>query len=257
MLDIHATAVVHPRAELDTDVVVGPYCVIGADVRIEAGTRIGSHVVIEGHTSIGRDNNLLHGAVLGAPPQDLKFRGETTYLRLGNGNTIREYATLNLATIEGETTSIGDRCLVMAYVHVAHNCRIGNDVVLANAVNLAGHVEVQDHVIIGGLTAVHQFARIGTQAIVGGGCRVAKDVPPFVCAAGNPLRLAGLNTIGLERRGFDETRRANLKRAYRILFRSQLTVAAALERLRAEFGADDDVRTLVQFFETSQRGVER
>jgi len=257
MLDIHATSVVHPRSELDADVVIGPYSVIGADVRIEAGTRIGAHVVIDGHTSIGRDNTILHGAVLGAPPQDLKFRGETTYLRVGNGNTIREFATLNLATIEGETTSVGDRCLLMAYVHIAHNCRIGNDVILANAVNLAGHVEVQDHAIIGGLTPVHQFARIGRHAIVGGGSRVPKDVPPFVCAAGSPLRLAGLNTVGLERRGFDETRRANLKRAYRILFRSQLTVAAALERLRAEFGADDDVATLVQFFETSQRGVER
>lgn len=257
MLDIHATAIVHPSAELATDVVVGPYCVIGADVRIDSGTRLGAHVVIDGHTTIGRDNTILHGAVLGAPPQDLKFRGETTFLRIGNGNTIREYATLNLATIAGETTLVGDRCLVMAYVHVAHNCRIGNDVILANAVNLAGHVEVQDHAIIGGVTPVHQFVRIGRHAIVGGGSRVPKDVPPFVRAAGNPLRLAGLNSVGLERRGFDATRCANLKRAYRILFRSETTIAAALERLRSEFAADDDVATLVQFFETSQRGVER
>jgi UDP-N-acetylglucosamine acyltransferase len=257
MLDIHATAVVDPRAELDSDVTVGPYTVIGADVRIAAGTRIGAHAVIEGHTSIGRGNTILHGAVLGAPPQDLKFRGEKTFLRVGDGNTIREYATLNLACIEGETTEVGDRCLLMAYVHIAHNCRIGNDVILANSVNLAGHVEVQDHAIIGGVTPVHQFVRIGRHAIIGGGSRVPKDVPPFVCAAGNPLRLAGLNTVGLERRGFDPERRARLKQAYRILFRSATTVAVALDRLRAEFGADDDVRTLVEFFESSQRGVER
>ena len=257
MLDIHTTAVVHPKAELDSDVVIGPYSVIGADVRIEAGTRLGAHVVVEGHTTIGRDNTILHGAVLGAPPQDLKFRGETTFLRIGNGNTIREFATLNLATIAGETTSVGDRCLLMAYVHIAHNCRIGNDVILANAVNLAGHVDVQDHAIVGGLTPVHQFVRIGRHAIVGGGSRVPKDVPPFVTAAGNPLRLAGLNTVGLERRGFDDARLARLKQAYRILFRSGLTVAKALERLQAEFGSDDDVQTLVEFFETSQRGVER
>ena len=258
MLDIHTTAVVHPNAELDSDVVIGPYCVIGSEVHIGAGTRLGAHVVVEGNTTIGRDNTILHGAVLGGPPQDLKFRGETTFLRIGNSNTIREYATLNLACIAGETTSVGDRCLLMAYVHIAHNCRIGNDVILANAVNLAGHVDVQDHVIIGGLTPVHQFVRIGRHAIVGGGSRVPKDVPPFVCAAGNPLRLSGLNTVGLERRGFDDERRARLKQAYRILFRSELTVAKALDRLRAEFGSDDDdVQTLVEFFETSQRGVER
>jgi UDP-N-acetylglucosamine acyltransferase len=257
MLDIHATAVVDPRAELDSDVTVGPYTVIGGDVRIAAGTRIGAHAVIEGHTSIGRNNTILHGAVLGAPPQDLKFRGEKTFLRVGDGNTIREYATLNLACIEGETTEVGDRCLLMAYVHIAHNCRIGNDVILANSVNLAGHVEVQDHAIIGGVTPVHQFVRVGRHVIIGGGSRVPKDVPPFVCAAGNPLRLAGLNTVGLERRGFDPERRARLKQAYRILFRSETTVAVALDRLRAEFGADDDIRTLIEFFESSQRGVER
>jgi UDP-N-acetylglucosamine acyltransferase len=257
MLDIHATAVVDPRAELDSDVTVGPYTVVGADVRIAAGTRIGAHAVIEGHTSIGRNNTILHGAVLGAPPQDLKYRGEKTFLRVGDDNIIREYATLNLACIEGETTEVGDRCLLMAYVHIAHNCRIGNDVILANSVNLAGHVEVQDHAIIGGVTPVHQFVRIGRHSIIGGGSRVPKDVPPFVCAAGNPLRVAGLNTVGLERRGFDSERRARLKQAYRILFRSEATVTAALDRLRAEFGADDDVRTLVEFFESTQRGVER
>lgn len=255
MLDIHPTAVVHGKAELAADVVVGPYAVIGADVRVGAGTWIGAHVVLEGRTTLGRNNRVFHGAVLGAVPQDLKYRGETTYVQVGDGNTIREYATIHLACIEGETTCVGDHSLIMAYAHVAHNCSIGNHVILANAVNLAGHVEVQDYAIIGGMTPVHQFARIGRHALVGGGSRVPKDIPPFMRAAGNPIRIAGLNHIGLERHGYDEDRRLLLKRAYRILFRSGLNVTQAVQRLRQEFGTDDDVRTLVEFIETSERGI--
>ncbi len=255
MLDIHATAVVHRKAEIAGDVVIGPYAVIGADVQVGAGTWIGAHAVLEGRTRLGRHNRVFHGAVIGAAPQDLKYRGETTYVQVGDHSTIREYATIHLACIEGETTRVGDHALIMAYAHVAHNCRIGDHVILANAVNLAGHVEVHDHAIIGGVTPVHQFVRIGRHAIVGGGSRVPKDVPPFMRAAGNPLRIAGLNQVGLERHGYDEDRRLLLKRAYRILFRSGLNVAQALARLRAEFGADDDVRTLVEFIETSERGI--
>lgn len=255
MLDIHPTAVVHARAELDRDVVVGPYAVIGAHVRVGAGSWVGAHVVLEGRTDIGRNNRIFHGAVVGAVPQDLKYRHEDTRVCIGDDNTIREYATIHLACIEGETTQVGNRCLLMAYSHVAHNCRLGNGVILANAVHLAGHVEVHDHAIVGGVVPVHQFVRIGSHAIIGGGFRVAKDVPPFVRAAGYPLRVVGLNNVGLERHGFDEDRRQVLKRAYRILFRSGLNVSQAVQQLRAEFGADEDVRTLIEFIETSERGI--
>jgi UDP-N-acetylglucosamine acyltransferase len=256
MLDIHATAVVHPKAELGADVVVGPYAVIGPDVVVGDGTWIGAHAVLEGRTRIGRRNRIFHGAVLGAVPQDLKYRGETTFLRLGDDNTIREYATLHLACIEGEATVVGDRCLIMAYAHVAHNCRIGSGVILANAVNLAGHVHVHDFATIGGVTPVHQFVRIGAYAFVGGGSRVPKDVAPFVKAAGNPLELAGINAVGLERHGFDEDRRAQLKRAYRILFRTGLNVTQAVAALRREFDpSDEDIQTLVRFVESSERGI--
>jgi UDP-N-acetylglucosamine acyltransferase len=257
MLDIHASAVVHPKAELGTDVTVGPYAVIGPQVVVGDGTWIGAHVVLEGATTIGRRNKIFHGAVLGTPPQDLKYRGEETFLRVGDDNTIREFATLHLACIEGEATVIGDRCLIMAYVHVAHNCRIGSNIVLANAVNLAGHVEVQDFATIGGMTPVLQFVRIGAYAFVGGLSAAMKDIVPFVKAGGNPMRLAGINSIGLERRGFDAERRTALKRAYRVLFRSDLNVAQALEQLRRDFGpADEDVQTLVRFVERSERGVQ-
>jgi UDP-N-acetylglucosamine acyltransferase len=257
MLDIHQTAVVDRRARLDDDVVIGPYAIIGPDVTIGAGTHIGPHVVIEGRTTLGRENRVHAGAVLGGPPQDLKYRGEATYLKIGDRNTIRECVTLSLACIEGETTIIGDGCLLMAYVHVGHNCRIGNNVILANSVNLAGHVEVHDFASIGGLTPVHQFVRIGSYCFVGGGSRVPKDVVPYIKVAGNPLELAGVNTIGLERRGFDEERRATIKRAYRTLFRSGLNVTQATERLRAEAGPDDeDLQTLIRFIETSERGIQ-
>ncbi len=257
MLDIHATAIVHPHAQLGQDVTVGPYSIVGPDVVVGDGTWIGAHVVLEGRTTLGKRNRIFHGAALGGAPQDLKFRGETTFLRIGDDNTIREYATLNLACIDGESTLVGDGCLLMAYVHIAHNCHVGSGVILANAVNLAGHVEVQNFATIGGITPVHQFARIGTYAFIGGGSRVPKDVPPYVKAAGNPLELAGINSIGLERHGFDEDRRATLKRAYRILFRSGLNVSQGLSRLKAECDPhDEDLQILIRFVETSERGIE-
>jgi UDP-N-acetylglucosamine acyltransferase len=256
MLDIHATAVVHPKAEIGADVTVGPYSVIGPDVVVGDGTWIGAHAVLEGRTTLGKRNRIFHGAVLGAAPQDLKYRGETTYLRIGDDTCIREFATLHLACVEGEATVIGDRCLLMAYVHVAHNCRIGSDVILANAVNLAGHVEIHDFVTVGGMTPVHQFVRIGAYAFVGGAARVAKDVVPFVKVAGIPTELAGINSIGLERRGFDEERRAKLKRAYRVLFRSGLNTTQALAQLQRDLDpSDEDVQTLVRFIEKSVRGI--
>ena len=256
-LEIHATAIVHPRARLGRDVTIGPYSVIGPDVELGDRTWVGAHAVIEGRTTVGPDNRIFHGAVLGAEPQDLKYRREATFLRVGSGNTIREYATLHLACGEGTSTTVGNGCLLMAYVHVAHNCHIRDHVILANAVNLAGHVEIQDYASIGGVTPVHQFVRVGAHAFVGGGSRVPKDVAPFVKCAGNPLELAGINSVGLERRGFDEERRTRLKRAYRVLFRSGLNVSQALERLRSDFAAGDpDIELLIDFVEHSERGIQ-
>ncbi len=256
-LEIHSTAIVDPRARLGREVTIGPYSVIGPDVELGDGTWVGAHAVIEGRTTVGRNNRIFHGAVLGAAPQDLKYRGETTTLRVGDDNSIREYATLHLACGEGSTTTVGDGCLLMAYVHVAHNCRICDHVILANAVNLAGHVEVHEHASIGGMTPVHQFVRVGAHAFVGGGSRVPKDVAPFLKCAGNPIELAGINSIGLERRGFDEERRSRIKRAYRVLFRSGLNVSQALERLRSDFEpGDPDITLLIDFVEHSERGIQ-
>jgi len=256
MQDIHATAIVHSRAELGRDVTVGPYSIIGPDVKIGDGTWIGAHAIVEGRTTIGSNCRIFHGAALGSVPQDLKYRGETSFVRVGDDTTIREYATVHLACMEGESTDVGDGCLLMAYVHVAHNCKVGSHVIMANAVTLAGHVEIHDFATLGGLTPVHQFVRIGAYAFVGGGSRVPKDVPPFTKCAGNPLELAGINSLGLERHGFDEERRQALKRAYRILFRSGLNTSQALERLRTTFdGTNEDVQTLVRFVETSERGI--
>jgi UDP-N-acetylglucosamine acyltransferase len=257
ILEIHSTAIVHPQARLGREVTIGPYSVIGPDVELGDGTWVGAHAVIEGRTTVGRNNRILHGAVLGAEPQDLKYRGEQTFLQVGNGNTIREYATLHLACGEGTSTTVGDGCLLMAYVHVAHNCHIHDHVILANAVNLAGHVEVYDYASIGGVTPVHQFVRIGAHAFIGGGSRVPKDVAPFLKCAGNPIELAGINSVGLERRGFEEERRTRIKRAYRVLFRSGLNVSQALERLRTDFDTGDpDVDLLIHFVENSERGIQ-
>jgi UDP-N-acetylglucosamine acyltransferase len=256
-LTIHSTAIVDPRARLGHDVTIGPYSVIGPEVEIGDGTWVGAHAVIEGRTTLCCNNRVFHGAVLGAEPQDLKFRGESVALRVGDNNTIREYATLHLACGAGTATIIGSGCLLMAYVHIAHNCHIHDHVILANAVNLAGHVEVFDWASIGGVTPVHQFVRVGAHAFIGGGSRVAKDVAPFLKCAGNPMALAGINSVGLERRGFDEERRTRIKRAYRVLFRSGLNVSQALERLRSDFDADDaDVTTLIRFVENSERGIQ-
>ena len=256
MLDIHSTAVVHSRAELDSDVTIGPYSVIGPDVQIGAGTVIGPHVVLDGNTRLGKNNRVHAHATLGGEPQDLKFRGEKTYLIVGNNNTIRESVTMNLASIEGESTVVGDHCLFMVNAHVAHNCTVADHCILANGVSLGGHADIGEHAIIGGHSAVHQFVRVGCFSIVGGCYRTVQDVMPFMMVAGYPLRLTGLNSIGLERNGFDEERRRHLKRAYRILVRSNLNLSQATERLRVEFGSEnEDIRMLVDFIESSERGV--
>ncbi len=252
---IHPSALVDPGTEINADVVVGPYTVIGPRVEIGSGTTIGPHVVIECNTAIGRGCSIGAGSVLGGEPQDRKFRNEETWLEIGDETRIREYSTLNRGTAARGRTSVGRRCFIMTYVHIAHDCVIEDDVVLANAVQLAGHVHVESNATIGGSTPVHQFVRIGTHAFIGGGSRLPQDVPPYTRAAGNPFRLYGINTVGLARAGFDPQVRLALKHAYRLLFNSDLTSSEAVDRLRRESGDVAEVMRLVDFVALSERGM--
>lgn len=255
-MNIHPTAIISPDATLAEGVEVGPYSIIGPDCHIGKNTRIGPHVVIESHTDIGEGCRISQFASLGGAPQDLKYRGEATRVVIGNYNTIREYVTINRATkAESGVTLIGNHNLLMAYCHVAHNCRLENHIVMANAANLAGHIHIEDFAIIGGLSGVHQFTRIGAHCIIGGASAVTKDVPPFVMASGNFAKLFGLNMIGLKRRGFtDETLQA-LKKAYRIVFRSSMLLSAAIKKVESEVEDLPEVRQFLAFIRESKRGL--
>ena len=257
MTDIHPAAFVEEGAQIGTGVTIGPGAVVGPHVRIGDGASIGSHALVTGWTTIGKACRLHHGAVAGSPPQDLKYRGEPSYLEVGDHTVLREYVTANLATEPGATTRIGGHCLLMAYAHVAHNCQIGDHVTIANAVQFAGYVTVEDWAIVGGGALVHQFVRIGRHSIVGGGSRTVQDVAPFMTVAGTPLRCAGLNRIGLERRGFSAGTLAALDHGYKLLFRDGLTVADAVARMREAHPASHEVEVLARFAETSARGLSR
>lgn len=252
---LHPAAIVDPEAELGKGVIVGPWSLIGPGVKIGDGTQIHSHVLIEKNTTVGADCQIHQGAVLGTDPQDLKFRGEDTYLEVGDRTIIREYATLNRGTLDLVKTVVGDDCLLMAYSHVAHDCQIGSNVVLSNAVNMAGHVIIEDWTIIGGLTAIHQFVRIGAHSFVGGASRTSQDVPPYTRAAGSPMKLYGLNSVGLNRRGFSPEVRQALKRAYRIIFQSSLPLSQALDQAEAECKKLPEVGHFINFIRSSERGV--
>ncbi|GBD26323.1 Acyl-[acyl-carrier-protein]--UDP-N-acetylglucosamine O-acyltransferase [bacterium HR30] len=253
---IHPLAVVEKGAELDLGVEIGPYAFVGCRVRIGARTRVGAHAVVTGNTTIGEDNEIFAFASVGHVPQDLKYRGEDSRLEIGNRNRIREFATLHLGTLGGGmVTRVGDDNLLMNYTHVAHDCQIGNRVIVANGTQLGGHVIVEDYAVIGALSGVHQFVRVGESAIVGGGSMVTQDVPPFCNATGNRATLHGLNVVGLTRRGFSPELIRQLKRAYRIVFRSGLTVAEAVARVRAEMPNVPEVERFIRFVETSSRGV--
>jgi len=255
---VHPAAFVDERAALGQGVEIGPGAVIGPDVRVGDRTRVGSHALLTGWTRIGNGCRIHHGAVLGSPPQDLKYEGGApSFLEIGDHTEIREYVTANLATEAGATTRIGHHCLLMAYAHVAHNCQIGDHVILANAVQMAGYVTIEDWAIVGGGTVIHQFTRIGRHSMIGGGSRIPQDVAPFVKLAGSPPRLGGLNLVGLERRGLSKPTCDALGRAYRILFRQQLTVADAVARMRQELPGIPEVEHLARFAETSVRGLSR
>jgi UDP-N-acetylglucosamine acyltransferase len=256
---IHPTAIVERGAELDSTVTVGPFAVIGPQVRIGPETTIGPHAVIEGRTTIGARNRIFQFAALGAIPQDMKYQGESTELILGDDNQIREFTTLHIGTGGGGgITRLGNRNLVMATVHVAHDCQIGDGVILANGVALAGHVKIADQVICGGLSAVHQFARIGRHAFVSAGSMVSMDVPPFCTVQGDRAELIGLNTVGLTRHGFAPETITSLKAAYKTLFRSGLGLKEALEKARTDQKpACPEVDELLAFATASERGVTR
>jgi UDP-N-acetylglucosamine acyltransferase len=256
-MKIHPTAVVSPDANISEGVEIGPYTIIGPDVNIGKNTIVGPHVVIDAHTDIGEGCRIFQFASIGAVPQDLKFRGEKTRVIIGNNNTIREFATIHQATsADIGVTMIGDRNLLMAYTHVAHNCKLGNNVILSNAVNLAGHIHIEDFAIIGGMSGVHQFTRIGAHAFIGGASGVTKDVPPFILVSGSYAKPYGLNMVGLKRRGFKEETIKALKEAYKLIFRSSLLLATAIEKVKNEVEDFPEVRDLVDFIEhRSTRGI--
>jgi UDP-N-acetylglucosamine acyltransferase len=255
---VHPAAFVDERAQIGTGVTIGPGAVIGPHVRVGDRTTIGSHALLTGWTRIGSGCRIHHGAVLGSPPQDLKYTGdEPSYLEIGDLTEIREYVTANLATEAGATTRIGSHVLLMAYSHVAHDCTVGDHAIIANAVQMAGYVTIEDWAIVGGGTVIHQFTRVGRHSMIGGGSRIPQDVAPYVRMAGSPPRLGGINRVGLERRGFSPETLQGLDRAYRILFREKRPVADAVARIRAELPGDPEVEHLARFAETSVRGLTR
>ena len=252
---IHPTAIISPDAEIDPDVEIGAFAIIGEGCAVGAGCVISPRATLERNVTLGRGVKVGIGSIIGGPPQDLKFAGEETTVEIGDGTVIREYATINRGTAHSFKTTVGKNCLLMSYIHIAHDCRIGNGVILSNVVQLAGHVTIEDKAIISGLSAVHQFARIGHHSFIGGMSRVSKDIPPFLKAVGNPVKLYGLNTIGLQRSGMEEGTIRELKRAYRLLFRSDLNVSQAIERAQTELEPLPEVQELIRFVEASERGV--
>ena len=252
---IHPTALVDASADIDPTALVGPFAIIGPAVVIGPDTEVAARATIERNARVGRGCYLGIGSVIGGDPQDRKFRGETTWVEIGDDTSVREYTTINRGTAATGVTKVGRRCLIMSYVHVAHDCRIDDDVVLANMVQLAGHVHIETHAQLGGSTPVHQFVRVGAHAYVGGGSRVPQDVPPYTKAAGNPLRLYGLNSVGLTRAGFSPAVRLALKHAYRMLFNSDLTTTQAIAQLRDTGGGIPEVQHLLEFVARSERGT--
>lgn len=255
---IHPTAIIYPGAKVDASVEIGPYAVIGANVTIGARTTVGPHAVIEGWTEIGQDNQIFQFACIGAISQDLKYAGEEAWLRIGDRNKIREFTTLHIGTADGGgETLIGSDNLLMAYTHVAHDCRVGNHVIMANNASLAGHVTVDDHAILGGMSGIHQFSKIGTHALISGGSMVVQDIPPYTIAQGDRAKTVGINLIGLKRRGFSSDALNKIKKAYKLLFRSGLRSEEALERIDAELGDCPEVKVFADFVRNSERGIAR
>ncbi len=254
---IHPTAVIHPQAHVAPGCEIGPYCVIGEHVTLGAGSKLHSHVVIDGHTTLGARNEVFPFASLGLKSQDLKWKGGVTRTLIGDDNTFREYVTIHSATNDGDATVVGSHNHILAYCHIAHDCRVGSHIIMSNVGTLAGHVTVEDYAIVGGLAAVHQFCRIGTMAIIGGCSKVVQDVPPFMLADGNPAETRTINKVGLERNGVSADAQEALKKCYKLLFREGLTIANALARIEGEVPLLPEVKHLVQFVRSSERGISK
>jgi UDP-N-acetylglucosamine acyltransferase len=252
---VHPSAVIARDARLGDDVEVGPFAIIGEDCEVADGCVIAARATLERHVRLAPNVRIGIGSVIGGDPQDLKFKGEMTTVEIGEGSIVREYATINRGTSQSWKTSVGKNSFIMSYVHLAHDCHVGDGVILANGVQLAGHVTVEDRAIMSGLTAVHQFVRIGAYSFIGGMSRVAKDIPPYLKAVGNPVKLYGLNSVGLQRNNFDPDVIRELKRAYRLFFRSELNVSQALERAQSELTMTPEVKHFLGFVDNSQRGV--
>ncbi|MEM9283326.1 MAG: acyl-ACP--UDP-N-acetylglucosamine O-acyltransferase [Verrucomicrobiota bacterium] len=253
--EIHPTAIIDSGAELGDDLVIGPYCVVNAGVRLGSGCQLSNHVTLDGPTEIGEGNHFYSYSSIGQRTQDLKYDGEPTYLKIGAGNTFREFCTVNRSTSVDDATIIGNQGSFLAYTHIGHDCIIGDHVVFSNNATLGGHVEIEDHVILGGLTGIHQFCRIGAHAITGGFTKIVQDVPPFMVADGNPARTRAVNKVGLDRRGFSDESKKAIKFAYRTLFREERNVTEAVEVLRGMEGRTEEVDLIIAFVEKSERGL--
>lgn len=254
--EIHPTAIIDPDAEIEEGVFIGPFCIIGKYVHIKKGTRLISHVVVEGVTEIGENCVIYPFTTIGLPPQDLKYKGERTGTKIGSGNIIREYITIHRASVGGDgVTTIGDNNFLMAYVHIAHDCKVGNHIIMANAATLGGHVVVEDYAVIGGLTAVHQFTRIGAYAMVGGFSGIGQDIPPYTVASGARARLFGLNTVGLKRHGFSDSTIEELKKVYKIFFKEKKTLEAAIKKVQEELPYTAEIKYFVEFIQNNKRGI--
>ena len=255
MADIHPLAVVSPQARLGDRVVIGPFCTVGPDVTIGEGTRLISHVAVDGYTQVGAGCTFFPFASVGLQTQDLKFKGGRPGTVIGDGTTLRECVTVHAATADGDFTRVGSNCHIMAYSHIAHDCIVGNHVIIANAGTLAGHVIVEDRVLVGGLSGVHQFVRLGRQSIIGGCSKITQDVPPYMMVDGNPPRVPGVNLLGLKRAGLSEEAQQALKQAHRLLYRSELGTRAALDRIAGEIPASPEIEHLLAFIRASERGI--
>ncbi|HEY5297468.1 MAG TPA: acyl-ACP--UDP-N-acetylglucosamine O-acyltransferase [Verrucomicrobiae bacterium] len=254
---IHASAIIHPRAKLGANCEVGPFCVIGENVTLGDECKLHSHVVIDGHTTLGRKNEIFPFASLGLKTQDLKWNGGLTRTEIGDANTFREYVTIHSATGDREVTRVGSHNTILAYCHIAHNCVLGDKIIMSNVATLAGHVAVEDFAVVGGLAAVHQFCRIGKMAIIGGCSKVVQDVPPFMLADGNPAETRTVNKVGLERNGLSEESQNALKQAYKILFREGLTLSNSLAKIEKELPPLPEIKHLVEFVRASERGISK
>jgi len=254
--EIHSTAIIASSAEIDEDTYVGPFCIIREGVRIKKGTKLISNIVIEGNAEIGENCIIYPFTSIGLPPQDLKYKGEETGIKIGDNNIIREYITIHRASVGGDgVTTIGDNNFLMAYVHIAHDCKIGKCVTMANVATLAGHVVVEDYAVIGGLVAIHQFTRIGAYSMVGGFSGVGQDIPPYMIASGARAKLFGLNTIGLKRYGFSDSIVNELKKAYKILFREKRTLKDAIKKVQEDLPYTDEIKHLIEFIQKNKRGI--